>query len=43
MPPELLRTHRELDRAAQKLYGFSARDTEASIVARLMTLYQTIK
>lgn len=40
MPPELLKAHRELDRAVMKLYGFSVKETtEAECVARLMQRY----
>ena len=40
MPPELLRAHQNLDRAVMKLYGFSAKITEAEIVAELMGRYR---
>ena len=41
MPPELLKTHRKLDRAVMKLYGFSVKDTnETACVAALMELYR---
>jgi len=42
MPSELLKAHRNLDRAVMKLYGFTAQNTpdEAACVARLMELYQ---
>jgi hypothetical protein len=40
MPPELLKAHRDNDRAVMKLYGFSVKDTtEAACVAKLMELY----
>ena len=43
MPPELLKAHRNLDRAVMKLYGFSIKDTsEASCVAALMERYQKL-
>ena len=39
----LLNAHRELDRAAMKLYGFSVKDTdEAACVAALMERYQSL-
>ncbi|MCL2609250.1 MAG: methylase, partial [Treponema sp.] len=39
MPPELLKAHKELDRAVMKLYNFSKDMTEAEIVAALMERY----
>jgi len=43
MPPELLKAHRELDRAVMKLYGFSVKDTsEAACVAALMERYKVL-
>jgi hypothetical protein len=41
MPPELLKAHRDNDRAVRKLYGFTARNApdEASCAARLMAIY----
>ncbi len=43
MPPELLKSHRALDAAVMKLYGFSVKDTsEASCVAALMERYQKL-
>ena len=42
MPPELLKAHKELDRAVMKLYGFNKDTTEAEIVAALMERYQTL-
>ena len=43
MPPELLKAHRELDRAVMRLYGFSAKETtEAACVAALMERYQKL-
>jgi len=39
--PDLVKAHRELDRAVMKLYGFPVKDfTEADCVARLMGLYE---
>jgi len=41
MPPNLLKAHKELDKAVMKLYGFSAKDTtETEIVAELMERYR---
>jgi len=41
MPPNLLKAHRELDKAIMRLYGFSAKDTtETMIVAALMERYR---
>jgi len=40
MPPELLKAHRELDKAVMKLYGFGKDVSEAEIVAELMGRYQ---
>jgi len=40
MPPELQRTHKALDLAVMKLYGFGKSMTEADIVAALMGQYQ---
>jgi len=40
MPPELQKTHRELDSAVMKLYGFGKNMTELDIVARLMEMYK---
>ena len=42
MPPELIKTHRELDRAVMKLYGFPKDTTEPAIVAALMERYQEL-
>ena len=44
MPPELLKAHRDLDRAVMKLYGFTAQNTpsEAACVAKLMERYQEL-
>ena len=43
MPPDLLKAHRELDRAVMKLYGFNIKETtEASCVAALMERYRVL-
>ena len=44
MPPELLKAHRNLDRAVRKLYGFTPQNTptEADCVAKLLELYQAL-
>jgi hypothetical protein len=44
MPPELLKAHRNTDRAVMKAYGFTAQNTpsEAACVAKLMEQYQTL-
>jgi hypothetical protein len=44
MPPELLKAHRDLDRAVMKLYGFTAQNTpsEAACVAKLMERYRKL-
>jgi len=44
MPPELLKAHRALDTAVQKLYGFPVKAdfTEAHCVAALMERYQDL-
>jgi hypothetical protein len=42
MPPELLKAHRNLDRAVMKLYSFSPKTTEAEIVAELMERYRKL-
>jgi hypothetical protein len=43
MPPDLLKAHRELDKAVMKLYGFPVKDfTEADCVAALMERYQAL-
>jgi len=41
MPPELLKAHRDLDRAVLKLYAFPKDTTEPQCVAALMELYKT--
>jgi len=44
MPPDLLKAHKELDKAVMKLYNFPVRDfTEADCVAALMARYQKLK
>ncbi|MDO4568288.1 MAG: hypothetical protein Q4B99_04930 [Clostridia bacterium] len=43
MPPELLKAHRDNDRAVMRAYGYSIKDTtEASCVADLMERYQRL-
>jgi hypothetical protein len=43
MPPELLKTHQNLDRAVMKLYGFPVGKTsEVECVAQLMERYKTM-
>jgi hypothetical protein len=42
MPPELLKAHRNLDRAVINLYGFTNTPTEAACMAKLMEIYQNI-
>jgi len=42
MPPELLKAHKELDRAVMKLYGFPKDAAEPAIVAALMERYQKL-
>ena len=42
MPQELLKAHRDNDRAVLAAYGFPASMTEPEIVARLFTLYSTL-
>ena len=39
MPPELLKAHRDNDRAVMAAYGFPTTITESEIVAKLFTLY----
>ena len=39
MPPELLKAHRDNDRAVMAAYGFSATLQESEIVAHLFNLY----
>ena len=40
--PELVKAHKELDRAVMKLYGFTKDTTESLIVAALMERYQEL-
>ena len=42
MPPELLKAHRENDRAVMAAYGFPTTLTESEIVARLFSLYSKL-
>ena len=42
MPPELLKAHRENDRAVMAAYGFAPNMPEPEIVARLFTLYSSL-
>lgn len=42
MPPELLKAHRENDRAVMAAYGFPTSMTEPECVARLFTLYSKL-
>ena len=42
MPPELLKAHRDNDRAVMAAYGFPATMPEPEIVARLFTLYNQL-
>jgi len=42
MPPELLKAHKELDKAVMKLYDFAKDATEAEIVAALMEQYREL-
>ena len=42
MPPELLKAHRDNDRAVMTAYGFPATLQESEIVARLFTLYSNL-
>ncbi|MCL1907958.1 MAG: hypothetical protein FWG12_01165, partial [Holophagaceae bacterium] len=42
MPKELLKVHRELDRAVMKLYGFGKDMPEPEIVAKLMEMHKTL-
>ena len=39
MPPELLKAHRDNDRAVMAAYGFPTTMQESEIVAKLFTLY----
>ena len=40
--PELLKAHRDNDRAVMAAYGFPTTMTESEIVARLFTLYSKL-
>lgn len=40
MPPDLLKSHQNLDKAVMKLYNFSPTMTVSEIVAKLMAMYQ---
>ena len=42
MPPELLKAHRDNDRAVMAAYGFAPNMPEPEIVARLFTLYSEL-
>ncbi|MDR3323572.1 MAG: hypothetical protein LBS89_05130 [Zoogloeaceae bacterium] len=42
MPPELLKTHKTLDKTVMQAYGFSPKTSEAEIVAALMERYQAL-
>ena len=42
MPPELLKAHRDNDRAVMAAYGFPTTMSESDIVARLFTLYSEL-
>ena len=42
MPPELLKAHRDNDRAVMAAYGFPVSITESDIVARLFALYSQL-
>jgi hypothetical protein len=42
MPPELLKTHKTLDKTVMQVYGFSPQATEAEMVAALMERYQAL-
>ena len=42
MPPELLKAHRDNDRAVMAAYGFAPNMPEPEIVARLFTLYSKL-
>ena len=42
MPPELLKAHRENDRAVMAAYGFPTTLTESEVVSRLFTLYSEL-
>ena len=42
MPPELLKAHRDNDRAVMAAYGFPSTMQESEIVAKLFTLYSQL-
>ncbi len=42
MPPELIKAHRENDKAVMKVYGFDSGMSETDIVARLMKMHQNL-
>ena len=42
MPPELLKSHRNLDNAVMKLYGFKKDTSEPAVLAALMEMYQKL-
>jgi hypothetical protein len=42
MPPELLKTHKTLDKTVMQAYGFSPQASEAEMVAALMERYQAL-
>jgi hypothetical protein len=42
MPPELLKAHRENDKAVMQAYGFPKDFSESDIVAALFKLYKTM-
>ena len=42
MPPELLKAHRDNDRAVMAAYNFTTTMRESEIVARLFTLYSDL-
>ena len=42
MPPELLKTHRDNDRAVMGVYGFPTTMVESEIVAHLFNLYSEL-
>ena len=42
MPPDLRKAHRANDRAVMEAYGFSAKMSEAEIVAELFKMYENM-
>lgn len=42
LPPELLKAHRENDKAVMQAYGFSLKMTESECVAELMKMYRKL-